>query len=58
MNRTDTLIFIAIALLFVATLWVAGAEKRERWINCDIAEISPDYPIEVKQACRAQRIKT
>ena len=58
MNRTDTLIFIAIALLFAGTFWLSAFEKRERWINCDIAEISPDYPIEVKQACRAQRIKT
>ena len=28
---------------------------REKIYNCSIAEISPDYPIEVKEGCRKLR---
>lgn len=32
-------------------------KKSEVRYNCDIAEISPDFPIEVKQRCRELRAK-
>jgi hypothetical protein len=32
-------------------------KKSEVRYNCDIAEISPDFPIEVKQQCRELRAK-
>ena len=58
MNRTDYLVLVVVAFLLSSIFWISSFQKRDRWFDCSLAEISPDYPIEVKQACRAQRTKT
>lgn len=52
-----------IAIGLFAALWFGGGlyfimsqPKHEvRVIDCSLTEISPDYPIEIKEACRKAR---
>ena len=47
-----TVEIVAIFLLGVSV----GTPKREGvWIDCRVAEISPDYPVAVKNKCREIR---
>jgi hypothetical protein len=55
MSRGDVLAFVLIALFLVGVCWYFEAEKQGHLVNCDVAEFSPDYPPEVKQACRIRR---
>jgi hypothetical protein len=42
-----------LAILAMSTLFVYVLPKHGEVVyNCSIAEISPDYPIEVKEKCR------
>jgi hypothetical protein len=34
-----------------------GSNNRVKVYNCDLSEISPDYPIEVKEECRKLRLE-
>lgn len=34
---------------------IRGSDYNNRTYNCDLAEISPDFPKEVKQKCRELR---
>jgi hypothetical protein len=34
-----------------------GSQDRVRVYNCDMSEISPDFPIEVKEECRKLRLE-
>lgn len=34
---------------------IRGSEYNTRKYNCDLAEISPDFPVEVKNQCRKLR---
>lgn len=47
------LIAVSAILLYVALLNIEG--PREVVYNCSIAEISPDFPPEAREACRALR---
>lgn len=52
--------FIAVALVFsVAILLVIlfSPKQREVVYNCSIAEISPDFPVEAREACRKLRME-
>lgn len=49
-------ILIAIAIGFAAYVAVATYPTNERTINCGIAEISPDYTLAMKEACRKERM--
>ena len=57
-NAIHTLVFVSIcfwAVYFVHTLWEisnAPATKIEIQYDCRLAEISVDYPQEVKRRCR------
>jgi hypothetical protein len=45
--------FVILILMMTAILHVAvQADKRTIKYDCSIAEISPDFPIQVKEACR------
>jgi hypothetical protein len=56
---------VDLTILLLAALLMVGAfilnfylpMPRERVYNCSIAEISPDYPIEVKEGCRKLRME-
>ena len=43
----------------LAIMFAIDFENRPRVVvyDCSIAEISPDYPVEVKEQCRKLRIK-
>lgn len=49
--------FVAIVLLGSVAFLVLGPKQKGRVYDCSIAEISPDYPIEVKQQCRKARME-
>lgn len=49
-------IIVAIALFLVAIGCLIGMEPaQERYYDCSLAEFHPDYPIEVREQCRALR---
>lgn len=45
-------ILIAIAVGFSIYIAIATYPQDERIIDCSIAEISPDYSIQMKESCR------
>jgi hypothetical protein len=54
MSKDDLAVLPLILLLLlpaIATLWLSPKHIIVRY-NCDIAEISPDIPIKVKEECR------
>ena len=46
---------IVAVLVIMGVMFYNVAEKTVIKYNCDIAEISPDFPIEVKEQCRKLR---
>ena len=52
-------LLIIIPISFVAGLWFVVLSSMPKngtiKINCDIAEISPDIPVEAKELCRKAR---
>jgi hypothetical protein len=56
-SRIDMIIATVILILSVIGLWYVPAPK-EKMYNCSISEISPDYPLKVKEACRKLRANT
>jgi hypothetical protein len=51
-------ILFIIALFFIVLLWEATSdESRVIVYDCRLAEISPDYPIAVKEECRKLQYK-
>ena len=54
--KESTIIWIAVVLL-ITTLCVVHLMNKPQgmWINCGIAEISPDYTNAMKEACRQAR---
>ena len=43
--------------ILVGAIWYSGKIVDKVTYNCDIAEISPDIPIKVKEQCRQLRSK-
>lgn len=50
-------IIIAPLVVMGGALWYSGKIVDRVTYNCDIAEISPDIPIKVKEQCRELRNK-
>lgn len=47
---------VVFVLMMTALVWTARqADKRTIRIDCSIAEISPDVPVEAKELCRKMR---
>jgi hypothetical protein len=53
-SRIDMMIATVIIILSVIGLWYVPAPKGKTY-NCSISEISPDYPLQVKEECRKLR---
>ena len=51
-TTTFTFVFAVLTLAF----WPADSHVTVVY-NCSIAEISPDYPVAVKEACRKRSLK-
>jgi hypothetical protein len=49
-------VLITIAVVFAIYIAIATYPNDQRTINCSIAEISPDYSLEMKEACRKERM--
>ena len=45
------------AILIILLSGVLDNDSKVRRYDCSISEISPDYPIEVKEACRRARME-
>ena len=60
MSIKDTLIIVAVFLsIFLLSILLALPKHGVVVYNCSLAEISPDFPISVKEECRkrnAQKI--
>ena len=52
MKKPDEFILICIIFGFITMLYVYTHEEQKVYYNCDLAEISPDIPLQVKQECR------
>jgi hypothetical protein len=50
-------IMVVPVVLLVGILWFSGKIVDKVTYNCDLAEISPDIPIKVKEQCRQLRSK-
>lgn len=50
-------ITILVLLLVIAFLLLVLEAPSSRVYDCSLAEISPDYPVEVKNECRRLRIE-
>lgn len=48
------LVLVAVAIAVVLALYSFPTDRRV--IDCSIAEISPDYTNEMKEACRKERM--
>jgi hypothetical protein len=59
MKISDEVKFIVLAIAVIASLAAAFFQPRHIIVkyDCSLAEISPDYPQEVKQRCREETRK-
>lgn len=53
-NKEFILILVTVAIAVVLALHSFPTDRRT--IDCSIAEISPDYNNEMKEACRKERV--
>ena len=51
------LVLLILFVIFVMAWSDFGSQDRVRVYNCDMSEISPDFPIEVKEECRKLRLE-
>jgi hypothetical protein len=49
------LVFLLVTAFWAGVLSMIPAPDSGRYYNCDLAEISPDIPLEVKEQCRKLR---
>jgi hypothetical protein len=56
-NWQDSIVMSIAIILFLFSLFffLSNDRPKEKMYDCSISEISPDYPIEVKEACRKIR---
>lgn len=52
-----SLILLVLLVIFIMAWSDFGSNNRVKVYNCDLSEISPDYPIEVKEECRKLRLE-
>ena len=60
MRKRDILLGVVAVTLVLAVMMTDTKMHGIKKYDCSIAEISPDYPVDVKEACRrlrAERIK-
>jgi hypothetical protein len=51
-----TTVFTIVFVVLLRLLWPADNHVVVKY-DCSIAEISPDYPVAVKEACRKRSLK-
>jgi hypothetical protein len=56
MSIKDILIFVMLTgIIFLGMVMGSFDQPRMKRYDCSLSEISPDYPVEVKEACRKHR---
>jgi len=50
-------LFVAVVAIVSMVFFIMAPPERSRVYDCSISEISPDYPMEVKEQCRQLRAK-
>lgn len=50
-----SIVVIAGAIVLFTTTYIFSEHTKGQVYNCSVAEISPDYPLEVKEQCRKLR---
>ena len=57
--KSTVTIFFLLVILYCAIMYIVFTVPVHgtRIYNCSIAEISPDYPLDVKKQCREQNAK-
>lgn len=48
-------VIVAIAIISGAVAFLYSTQPDGKWYDCSISEISPDFPPEVRDACRKLR---
>lgn len=51
------LVLLILFVIFIMAWSDFASQDRVRVYNCDLSEISPDFPIEVKEECRKLRLE-
>lgn len=51
------LVLLILFVIFVMAWSDFGFQNRVKVYNCELSEISPDYPLEVKEECRKLRLE-
>lgn len=51
------IVLLILFVIFVMAWTDFGSQNRVKVYNCDLSEISPDFPIEVKEECRKLRLE-
>jgi hypothetical protein len=51
-QRSDIIIILIVAVAMLVLIFTSFGENRTVIYDCRMSEISPDFPIEVKEECR------
>lgn len=55
-SLSDFLSIVGVFIIMLLSAYIAmNIDTNGKYYNCDISEISPDYPIKVKEQCRNLR---
>ena len=57
MMQSVSIAVLGLVCGFCLTYFGLPKKNEGQYYNCSIAEISPDYPVEVKAACRKLRME-
>ena len=48
--------FLCLVMLLLGNKLAEKTDTRGIWYDCSLAEISPDFPLEVREQCRRMRM--
>jgi hypothetical protein len=51
-NQMKFFLSVVFFVTIIAAVIIVSEPSEGRWYDCRLAEFHPDYPIEVKEACR------
>lgn len=57
MKLDNLILIVALAVTVIVLVFIETDYHGVRVYDCSMSEISPDYPVEVKQECRRLRLE-
>jgi hypothetical protein len=57
MKLDNLILIVALAVTVIVLVFIKTDYHGVRVYDCSMSEISPDYPVEVKQECRRLRLE-